>query len=61
MQQTSLNRARNLTGFELYFTYNFVSASSYDSSCEELASYPGSPAFIQLERKEEGHKKQKDA
>ena len=27
----------------------------------QLASYPGSPAFIQLERKEEGNKKQKDA
>ena len=26
-----------------------------------LASYPGSPAFIQLERNKEGNKEQKDA
>ena len=27
--------------------------------CESLASYPGSPAFIQLERNKEGNKKTK--
>ena len=34
------------------------SLSLYD---KRVASYPGSPAFIQLERNKEGNKQQKDA